>query len=579
MVKKRKIIKLSPSQRTKKRQRQQHRSLSSQQEMFQQAILQHQTGHLQQAEILYRKILHTDPNHFHALQNMGILAHQLRNNEFAVELLRKAVKCRPDFAGAHYNLGVSLYDSGQLTEALTSFRRAISLNPEYAEAYCNQGNILMSEGHMDEAAASYRQAIILKPDYVDAHYNLGTALMAQGNLEETIASFRRALRLRPDFAEAHCNLGITLKELGEIDAAVASFKKALQLNPNFALAYNSLALLIKFTEVDNIILAMQKLYSKEETSDPDRRDLGFALGKAFEDLNLYEKSFEYILEANRLKRLEYNYSIQNDANFIEKIKKIFSPDFFSLHQGLGCQDKSPIFIVGMPRSGTSLVEQVLASHPLVFGAGELEILGSLINTVCKESSAERFPECARDLDETALAKIGSEYITEIRQYSTDAQYITDKMPYNFLRLGLIKIILPRAKIIHCTRDPMDNCYSIFKKDFRGDHGYAFTMEELGQYYTLYRGLMAHWEMLLPDFICSIQYEEMVSGQEAQTKRLLDFCGLPWDNRCLDFYKTKRRVSTASFAQVRRPIYRDSVQLWRHYEKQLEPLKESLYGQV
>jgi hypothetical protein len=323
---------------------------------------------------------------------------------------------------------------------------------------------------------------------------------------------------------------------------------------------------------------MENLYNnKDDISEADRKDIGFALGKAFEDLRDYDKSFGFILEANRLKRKSYTYSIQDDHDLFARIKKIFSPDFFAAHEGSGYQDKTPIFILGMPRSGTTLVEQILASHPLVFGAGELTILENLTNAVCLGKATPEFPQCMLDLDRDALKKMGSGYIEKIRQYSSDALYITDKMPHNFLRLGLIRAILPLAKVVHCVRDPMDTCFSIFKKDFEGRHDYAYDMVELGRYYNLYRDLMAHWEKVLPGFIHTIRYEEIISNQQNRTKSLLDFCGLPWDEACLAFHKTERRVSTASLAQVRQPIYKDSVALWKRYEKHLEPLKKAIYG--
>jgi Flp pilus assembly protein TadD len=471
-----KKLKNSHSRLKKKKNPPARHGASSQHSMLQQAIFHHQAGHLQQAEAIYRQILLTEPNHPHALHNLGILAHQTGNNEIAAELIGKAVGCLPDFAEAHYNLGVALYDQGRLDEALASFRQAISLNPQYAEAHCNLGNILMSQGRLDEASASYRQALTLQPNYVDAHYNLGTILMTRGNLAEAAASFRQALALQPDFAEAHCNLGITLKESGNIADAVASLHNALLLKPDYARAYSGLALIKRFSEADDIIRTMEDLYTKENMPDTDRVDLGFALGKAYEDLKNYDRSFGYIHAANRLKRQSYEYSIQNEVDYLEKIKATFSADFFHAHHNTGRQGNAPIFIVGMPRSGTTLIEQILASHPLVFGAGELEVLRNLVNNTCLEKSAKQFPECMPALDKDDFEKMGSDYIQQIRAYSADSVHITDKMPYNFLRVGIIKVILPHAKVVHCSRNPMDTCYSIFKKDFRGTARLCFRYD-------------------------------------------------------------------------------------------------------
>ncbi|MBW2471232.1 MAG: sulfotransferase [Deltaproteobacteria bacterium] len=230
--------------------------------------------------------------------------------------------------------------------------------------------------------------------------------------------------------------------------------------------------------------------------------------------------------------------------------------------------------MGMPRSGTTLIEQIIASHPLVFGAGELLFLPDLVNKICADAAAGKFPECVLGLDMEGFERIGSAYIEKIREYSDSAQHITDKLPHNFMHVGLINKILPNAKVIHCVRNPLDNCLSIFKTDFMEQlHRYAYDLVETGQYYTLYLGLMAHWEKVMPGFMYTLKYEDVVSDQQKQIKGILNFCGLPWDEACLNFHKTKRKVVTASLAQVRQPIYKDSVELWKRYEKQLEPLRK------
>ena len=580
-------------------------------ESFQQALAHHQAGRLPQAKAIYRQILSTEPNHPDALHYLGILALQVGKNEIAVELINKAISCRPDYidahinlgiafkeldkldeavacysralalkpdnALAHYNLGNVLNDQGKQSEAVSCYRRALTLKPDYVEAYNNLGNVLKDQDNLNEAVACYRQALTLQPDDAVSHNNLGNTLKELGKQDEAVASFRRALSLKPDFAEAHRSLGVIFIELGRMDDAIACFRKALSLKPDYAAAYVNLSLIVKYTEVDDFIHAMEDLYTKKGIiPDTDRIDLGFALGKVFEDLMDYDKSFDFIFEANRLKRGSYEYSIQDDRNLFERIKKVFSPDFFASHHGSGNQDRTPIFILGMPRSGTTLVEQILASHPLVFGAGELAVLENLANDSCTGGATARFPECMLDLGVDAFARIGLDYIEKIREYSNDAQNITDKMPYNFLRVGFIKTILPNAKVIHCMRNPMDNCFSIFKTVFAGTHGCAYDMVELGQYYKLYQDLMAYWDKVLPGFMYGLRYEEVVADQQNQTKSLLDFCGLPWDEACLAFHKTERSVRTASLAQVRQPIYKDSVELWKRYEKQLGPLRKAIY---
>jgi tetratricopeptide (TPR) repeat protein len=575
-------------------------------------MLAHQVGKSEIAVELMSKALTLKPDCAEFYYNLGIVQNYLWRPEEASSNFRRAISLKSDYVEAHNNLGVILKDQGNLEEALVCFRRALSLKPDYAEAHNNLGNVFQAQGKLDDAIASYRLALNLKqdfadalfnlgtilqtqgkqnealacfhrvvtlqPDYAEAHINLGSILSNQGKLEEALASLRKALILKPDLAEVHNNLGIIYAELGMIDDAATCYKQALSLKPDYAEAYRNLSAIMKFSEGDDVIHAMEDLFNnKGDIPEADHIHLGFALGKAFENLRNYEKSFHFILAANRLKRQSYDYSTQEDHDLFDRIMKTFSPDFFSSHYGSGNKDRTPIFILGMLRSGTTLAEQILASHPLVFGAGELEVLRNLTTGICIGKKTPQFPECLRDLNMDDFQRLGSDYIEKIREYSKNAEYITDKMPGNFLWVGLIKIILPRAKIIHCVRNPMDICFSIFKNDFTATHKYAYNMTELGQYYNLYRDLMAHWEKVLPGFMYTLRYEDMISDQEHQTKSLLEFCGLPWDDACMAFHKTKRKVSTASLAQVRQPIYKDSVELWKQYAKQLEPLRKAIYG--
>ena len=508
---------------------------------------------------------------------LGDAAVGRRQLEEAAGFFLQAIKLQPDNPEVLNTLGVVYLTQGKLEDAAESFHQLIKLKPDHVEAYFNLGVTLFDQGKINEAIAVFRRLIALKPDHAAAHFNLGNFLMAQGNFKEAAGSFRQALRYKPDYAEAFCNLGVIFNELGNKEEAIVNYRKALSVKPDYARAFKGLSLLVKYTDIDVDIYALEELFNKRGTPEADRKDLGFALGNYYENLKEYDKAFTFYFEANRLKRKAYQYSVQKEYDFFVRIKQVFSPEFFATHETSGNQNKTPIFIVGMPRSGTSLVEQILASHPLVFGAGELGILVNLTNRFCTGKEIAQFPECMLEINKDALERMGKGYLAEIREFSEDAEYITDKMPNNFLRVGLIKTILPNAKVIHCVRNPMDTCLSIFKMDFTSPHGYAYDMVELGQYYNLYRNLMAHWEKVMPGFMNTIIYEDLVADQQRQTQSLLDFCGLPWDEACLAFYKTERRVSTASLAQIRQPIYKDSVELWKRYERQLEPLMEIIEG--
>lgn len=473
-----------------------------------------------------------------------------------------------------------LIASGQkrFAEAEADFRSALAIKPDLIEAHHNLGVIFEAQGFVDLARSSYLLVLEKDPTYINSLINLGCIDMDQGRMEAAAVTFHRAFTLQPDNALVNYSMAFLLMEQGKMEDSISWLRKAIALKPDYAEAYKMLSAITKYTKVDDDIQAMADLYNKMGLPDRDRINLGFALGKAFGDLRDYDKSFHYIIEANRLKRKLYEYSIREDKDYFNRIKKTFSHDFFLSHRGLGNGDETPIFIVGMPRSGTTLVEQILASHPLVFGAGEQPFLKKMTtNFSAIGRSLEQFPECMVNLSDDDLVGLGGDYIGKIREFSQNAQYITDKLPHNFIRVGFIRAILPNAKVIHCRRDSMANCFSILKTDFTGTHRYAYDMKEIGQYYKLYLNLMDHWEEVLPGFMYTIRYEELVADQLHQTKTLLDFCNLSWDAACMNFHESERKVSTASLAQVRQPIYKDSVELWKRYEKQLEPMRKAIYG--
>ena len=525
----------------------------------------------------FKKSISLKNNYETAHYNLGIVFQKLGKWDAAITSFRTALSIKPDYIGVHNRIGQVLLKTGRTAESITSFKKELAINPDNASTYNNLGIAFQEVDKIEEAVSCFKKATLLNPDFFQAYSNLGLALQELNKLNEAIESFKAALEINPEYAVSHYNYAIALHELGEMDRALCSYKKALSLNPDYAKAYRGVSQITKHSERDEVTRRMEDLYAKDGLGSDERMHLGFALGKVFEDLREYGRAFDFILEANRLKRGSYEYSIEDDVLFFERIKKTFSDNFFSSRHVPGKQDKTPIFILGMPRSGTTLVEQILSSHPQVFGAGELAVLTNLVNDICLKEKQKQFPECMTELDGAVYERMGQSYLDELRKYSEDARHITDKMPHNFLFVGLIKIILPEAKVIHCMRNPMDNCLSIFKNLFRreGSHKYANDLTELGRYYKLYRGLMAHWEKVLPGFMYTLRYEEMVSDQETQTKRLLKFCDIPWDEACLDFHKTERRVKTASFAQVRQPIYKDSVELWKRYETQLEPLQKEI----
>ncbi len=476
---------------------------------------------------------------------------------------------------AHANLGNALKELGRLEDAVSSYRTALEIKPNYAAVLTNMGNALKDLGRLVEAEASYGDAVAANPEFAEAYYNLGIVKQHAGDLAGAAESYRAALTLNPDRAEVHNNLGIVLQDLGRMKEAETHYRAALAADPGYAPAYRHLMLIVKQADYNDDIHAMENLYARNDVSRDHKMNLAFGLGKAFDDLGEYDKAFGFFAEGNRLKRDTIDFSIDRRLGFFDALKNTFSDPFIRDRDGSGCPDTTPIFILGMPRSGTTLVEQILASHGQVHGAGELDALKAVVSTDLCRGDLAALPEAAQAAEPGVMKKLGEAYAQQLHALAPDSRFITDKMPGNFIYIGLIRLILPGAKIIHCRRDPVDTCLSVFKHHFSGDHPYAYDLRELGQYYNAYCGLMEHWDNVLPGFIHEVRYENVVRDHVAETESMLAFCGLPWDENCRNFHASDRPVRTASFEQVRQPIYKDSVQRWKAYENELAPLLEVL----
>lgn len=542
-------------------------------------VLLHQ-GRLKEAYNAYRKALKILPDHPMLLNNVGNALQLQGENEKSISWFEKAIEQNPNQADAYNNLGNALLALSRQREAVAAYKQAVRINPGLADTFHSLGAVLFELNELEQAIENFSKSLRINPAAEKTCLALGKAYGMLGDLDQTVAAYQKAIDIDPRNAKAYVELGKAFSDHGDIERALESFRKALEINPDYAVAYQSLSKNKKFTEYDDDLCAMESLFSKKGISDGETIDLGFALGKAYEDLKVYDKSIEFLIEAARLKRDSYDFSISESQAQFDKIKAMFSLEFFSDHVDSGDPDPTPIFILGMPRSGTSLVEQILASHPDVFGAGELRDLRSLVESIITTDNNDLpalVPEELLRLDAAAFADLGNQYVAKIRRFSADARFITDKMPHNFLYIGFIRTILPNARVIHCTRDPMDNCLSIFKNNLGKGHPYANNMSELGQYYRMYLDLMDYWRESLPGFVYDQSYEELVDSAEEQVRKLLQHCGLEWNDACLDFHKTQRKVQTASNAQVRRPIYKDSVQLSTRYGKHLEPLRAAIYG--
>ncbi len=502
--------------------------------------IEHQSqGRLDQAEPIYRRILEADPSNADALHLLGVIAFQTGKSEQALELISKAIESNPNQPSYYGNLALVAKRLGRAAEAIEAYERAISL----------------------------------KPDYAEAHYGLGNLLTEEDRLEEAVACFEEAVAIRPDDARSHHNLGSILSMLGKNDRAASCYEKAIAIKPDYPEAHYNLALLSKCTDRSPVD-TMKGLLAKDKTVE-GRILLNFGLSKALIDLGEDLRAFQYLRDANRLKRKTFQYDVAEAESAFALIRGTFDRDLFESRQGDGCQDETPLFIVGMPRSGSTLIEQILASHPDVHGAGELPVVGEILKSRVPAGRLDELAQTVSRLSSDELADMGREYLSKLRSLAPHARFVTDKMPANFQHVGVIKLMLPNAKIIHSVRSPEDTCLSIFRTKFTEHQGFAYDLKELGQYYRSYNRMMDHWRAVLPEAILEVHYENLTGNQESETRRMLELCGLEWDDRCLNFHKTVREVRTASSAQVRRPMYRSSVGGWKRFEEQLQPLIETL----
>ena len=525
----------------------------------------------------YEQALSLKPDHAKVYNNLGNALRSLGRQEDAVARYKQVLAFKPDYAEAHYNLGNALQELGRHEEAVARYEQALALRPDFAEACNNLGNALHKLGRPDQAMVPLEQALALEPELAEAHSNRGNVLQELSRHDEAIASYEQALTLNPDFAEAHYNLGISLQDMGRQQDAVASYERALALKPDHAEARRSLTLIKP--SPDQIPLLEQRL-TEPSTSEEDAIHIHFALGDLLHQANSYTDAFEHFQKANTLKRKTINYDIRGHTVFVDRLIESYTKSFFETNTARGSDSELPVFIVGLPRSGTTLVEQIVSSHPQVFGAGELGSLMSIEEGIAKEIETSRpYPEGISSCKDSVAVEFATRYLSELREYSPSAIRITDKMPSNFLRIGLIKTLFPKARIIHCIRNALDTCTSIFLNYLVKGHDYSFDLEELGQYYLDYERLMRHWRGVLADEIFEVQYEELVTDQEPISRQLIEHVGLEWDNTCLDFHENKRAVKTASNLQVRRPIYNNSIDRWRRYEKQLAPLVAMLENHI
>jgi tetratricopeptide (TPR) repeat protein len=552
----------------------------------------------------FRSAVQIDPNLAEGHSNLGQLLLERHQPHEALAHLRTAVRLCPGLAEARNNLGNALREVGRLAEARQSYAEALRINPNLAMTYNNMGQALQEANALDdalawyeralqieptsarfhsqlasllaqqeknaEALAGFRRALQLDPSYAEAHCGLGGVRHDQGRFEEAQDHYREALRHKPDLPAAHCALGVVREELGDFKNAETCWRTALRHDPRLAGAYSSLATLLRGKLSDDDLATLRKLLSDPDLHDDRRGALLFGLAQVLDARGTYDEAAESLRQANGLAlagaiKRGQGYDPAEHARFVAGMTAVCTLAFFERVRGLGLDSDRPIFIVGLPRSGTTLTEQILASHSQVFGAGEQRFARDDFEALA--GGVDRGLQALARLDEATSRRVGGRHLDRLNELNADRLRVADKMPDNYLYLGLLAALFPRAKFIHCRRDLRDVAVSCWMTNFRQIR-WANDLEHIASRFTEYRRIMAHWKRTLPASLLEIDYEETVANLEGVARQLVAWCGLEWEPGCLKFHDGNRPVRTASVSQVRQPIYQRSVARWRHYEQAL-----------
>ncbi len=449
--------------------------------------------------------------------------------------------------------------------------RVLKKAPDFDDARLDLARVYKQQDRVEDAVACTSEVIARSPRNANAMYLHASMLAVAGRHEQALTVYRRTLELRAHFPGAWMGMGHLLKTLGRQQEGVAAYRAAIEQQPNFGEVYWSLANLKTFRFSEPEIAEIEKRLASDSLNEDERVHFLFTLGKVREDQGRYPEAFTCYAEACEINRAKIFYDPVDTTVLHQRIRKVFTTEFISEHNVQGRTDPTPIFIVGLPRSGSTLIEQILASHSQVEGTAELPDVGRVIGSLASRVPGESYPEALQKLDTEAVRKLGDSYLVRTQRQRSGLPYFTDKMPNNFPSIGLIHLMLPGAIIIDARRHPLDSCFGSFKQHFAQGQTFSYDLFEIGEFYREYRGIMRHWEEVLPGRVLEVRYEDMVRDQEGQTRRLLEHCGLPWEDACLRFYETERAVRTASSEQVRQPIYDTSINHWRNYQAELQPL--------
>ena len=495
-------------------------------------------------------------NYEHTLRESEILLKKLPNNIFLINLI----------GSCYQNLG-------NLKMAADAFVYIINLDNKNIAAYNNLGNVFKTLKKFDEAKENYLKAIKVKPDFINAITNLGNLYFELNDYQKAIENYLEAIKIEDQNALAHYNLGLVYQSIGEFEKSKKQFEKVLEINPANTNADKMISRSTKYTKDSSHLKNMEEKLQKLNLNNIQKINLYFSISKAYEDFKDYENSFKFFKLGNDTKKKIINRNFENEYKTFNNLKTFFDKYEIETQEKIN-DDKKIIFIVGLPRSGTSLIEQIISTHSKVYGCGELDYLNKLIrsnfytNNILDNSKLN-------NLDRNTITKIKNEYINFVEKFDQNSLIFTDKAPLNFAWIGIIKILLPNSKIIHCSRNPKDNILSLYKNDFDDRLNFTYDFDDLLTFYKEYLALISFWQTKFFDEICEANYEKILSNTDDEIKKLLNFCDLNFEKECLDFYKTKRPIKTVSSAQARQPIYKSSLSSYQNYEKYMKEVFNKL----
>jgi tetratricopeptide (TPR) repeat protein len=543
---------------------------------FNLAELYQSAGQLEKALAEYRRVSKLKPDMFESHNNMANILRGMGRWDESIAAYKRALQLKPTNAAVHFNLGQAFQAADRLEEAMAEFKRTIQSEPDHFAAHASMAMVLATLQRFEQATKYHAAAAAIQPEAAYTHLAMGEILLHKLDATAAIEHYRRAVEIDPDNAATWNRLGMALRAAGRFDEAADCFRRVLAIQPGSATGYKGLVATGRVGSDSKDIEKLTAMINHSILTSEERISIGFALGKMLDDADRYEEAFGRFAEANGLVKQQreltgerYNPAVMH--SMVDELIKIYTPSFFEARREWGDPSEVPVFVVGMPRSGTTLVQQIAASHPQAHGAGELRD----INQIEQSGGRTDLTSTAMGWSPEPIRKAAEQYLRHVRELNPTASRVVDKMPGNVLALGFICTLFPRARVILCRRDPRDNCLSCFFQLFATGNLFAFDLAHCGENYLATDRLMEHWKRVLPLRMLEMQYESVVADLEGQSRRLIEFLGLPWDPACLEFYRAKNTVLTASVWQVRQPIYSSSVGRWRHYEKHLGPLLEVL----